>query len=45
MGPRHRLLPSPAMIVAGVALITALGGTAAALQRLSLESLRRLAAR
>ena len=31
MGPRHRLLPSPAMIVAGIALITALGGTAAAL--------------
>jgi hypothetical protein len=31
MGPLHRLLPSPAMIVGGIALITALGGTAAAL--------------
>lgn len=31
MGPRHRLLPSPAMIVAGIALTAALGGTAAAL--------------
>jgi len=31
VGPRHRLLPSPAMIVAGIALTAALGGTAAAL--------------
>lgn len=31
MGPRHRLLPSPAMLVAVIAMIAALGGTAAAL--------------
>jgi hypothetical protein len=31
MGPHHRLLPSPTMLVAAIALIVAFGGTAAAL--------------